>query len=181
MITIPRRTLVLIAAACFATAAGAADLKIGTVDSQKVVKQSPQYAAAQQELNSKFESRARDLKAKGDKIQAEQDDLSKNGAVMSQEQLQDKQNQLNDDQRDFSRMKSELDEDAAMEQNAQLSKLQAAVNKAVQEVAKAQKFNLVLAGEAVYYKDQTVDITDLVLEQMKKDFKSGSADPKGGN
>lgn len=181
MSTIQRRILILIAAACFATAAGAADLKIGTVDSQKVVKQSPQYQAAQQELNSKFEGRARELSAKGDQIKALQDDLSKNGAVMSQEQLQDKQNQLNDLQRDFSRMKSELDEDAAMEQNAQFSKLQAAVAKAVQEVAKAQKYNLVLLGEAVYYKDATVDITDQVLEQMKKDFKSSSADAKGGN
>lgn len=181
MSTIQRRILAFLAAACLATAAGAADLKIGTVDTQKVVKQSPQYQAAQQEMNQKFERRGNELNAKGEQIKALQDDLSKNGAVMSQEQLQDKQGQLTDLQRDFSRMKSELDEDAAMEQNAQFSKLQAAVAKAVQEVAKSKNYNLVLVGEAVYYKEATVDITDQVLDQMKKDYKSGAADPKGGN
>lgn len=181
MSTIQRRILAFAAAACFVTAAGAADLKIGTVDQQKVVKQSPQYAAAQQQLKAKFENRAQELSAKGDQIKALQDDLTKNGAVMSQDQLQDKQNQLNDMQRDYSRMKSELDEDAAMEQNAQVGKLTAAVTKAVQEVAKAQKYNLVLVGEAVYYRDATVDISDQVLEQMKKDYKSSAADAKGGN
>ena len=49
----------------------------------------------------------------------------------------------------------------------------------MQEFAQAQKYNVIL-GDSVYA-DSTVDVTDQVLEQMKKDYQAASGAPKSGN
>ena len=165
------------AALGFATQAGAADLKIGVVNVSTLLQRSPQAQNATQEMAKKFDSRKKDLVAEQDKIKSLQDQLNKNGSVMSAAQLQDTQGQLEDLQRDFSRKSADFQDDYNMERNAQLSKLQQEVVKAVQEFAQAQKFSLIL-GEGVFYADNNVDVTDQVLVQMQKDFKADSAGSK---
>ena len=170
----------MLAVAMLATAlqAQAADVKIGVVDMPSLLQKSPQAQAASQEMSKKFDTRKKDLMAEQDKIKNLQDQLSKNGAVMSANQLQDAQSQLDELQRDFSRKQSDYMDDVNMERNAALSRLQQEVLKAVQEFAQAQKYNLIV-GDGVFYKDNSVDVTDQVLAQMQKDFKAESA--AGGN
>ena len=154
--------------------AQAADIKIGVVDMPSLLQKSPQAQSASQEMAKKFDARKKDLMAEQDKIKSLQDQLSKNGAVMSATQLQDSQGQLDELQRDFSRKQSDYMDDVNMERNSALSRLQQEVLKAVQEFAQSQKFNLII-GDGVFYKDNTVDVTDQVLVQMQKDFKAESA------
>jgi Skp family chaperone for outer membrane proteins len=65
-----------------------------------------------------------------------------------------------------------------MARNAALSTLQQDALKAVQEFAQAQKYNVIL-GDSVYA-DNSVDVTDQVLEQMKKDYQAASGNAKSG-
>lgn len=158
--------------------AQAADIKIGVVDMPSLLQKSPQAQTASQDMAKKFDSRKKDLMAEQDKIKNLQDQLNKNGAVMSAGQLQDAQSQLDEMQRDFSRKQSDYMDDVNMARNDALSRLQQEVLKAVQEFAQAQKYNLIV-GDGVFYKDNTVDVTDQVLAQMQKDYKAENA--AGGN
>lgn len=182
MITVYRHIPLLLASVAMGAAgpAFAADLKIGVVNTARVMHESPQAENANKEMDKKFGQRKKDLLAEQEKIKSMEDDLSKNGAVMSASQAQDAQRQLDELQRDFSRKQSELQEDASMENNELMSQLQQQATKAVQEVAKAQKYDVVLVGEAALYYASAVDVTDLVLAQMKKDFKADSGGA-GGN
>lgn len=166
----------MLAAAALGTVlqAQAADIKIGVVDMPSLLQKSPQAQSASQEMAKKFDSRKKDLVAEQDKIKNQQDQLSKNGAVMTASQLQEAQSQLDELQRDFSRKQSDYMDDVNMERNAALSRLQQEVLRAVQEFAQAQKYNLII-GDGVFYKDNTVDVTDQVLAQMQRDFKAESA------
>ena len=168
-------SMVLAAAALvISMQAQAADIKIGVVDMPSLLQKSPQAQAASQEMSKKFDSRKKDLMAEQDKIKNLQDQLSKNGAVMSANQVQDAQSQLDELQRDFSRKQSDYMDDVNMERNAALSRLQQDVLKAVQEFAQEKKYNLIV-GDGVFYKDNSVDVTDQVLAQMQKDFKAENA------
>ena len=172
---------VLLVFAGFAADASAADLKIGVIDMGVLLQKSPQAQNATAEMQKKFDARKKDLISEQDEIKNLQDDLNKNGATMSASQAQDEQSRLDEKQRDFSRKSSDYQDDASMERNAQLSKLQQDVFKAAQEVAQAQKYNLILA-EGVVYKDGAVDVTDQVLAQMNKDYKAAnSGAAKGGD
>ncbi len=162
------------AAMTFAVQVQAADIKIGVVDMSSLLQKSPQAQTASQDMAKKFDSRKKDLVSEQDKIKNMQDTLNKNGAVMSASQLQDAQAQLDELQRDFSRKQSDYMDDVNMERNAALSRLQQEVLKAVQEFAQAQKYNLIV-GDGVFYKDNTVDVTDQVLAQMQKDYKTENA------
>jgi len=167
-----------LAAALTGLQAQAAEPKIGVVDMSNLLQKSPQSQNAQAEMAKKFDGRKKDLLAEQDKIKNLQDQINKNGAVMSSGQLQDAQAQLDELQRDFSRKQSDYMDDLNMERNAELSKLQQDVLKAVQEFAQAQKYNLIV-GDGVFYKDSTVDVTDQVLAQMQKDYKTEN--PSSGN
>ncbi|HSN19017.1 MAG TPA: OmpH family outer membrane protein [Gammaproteobacteria bacterium] len=159
--------------------ASAADLKIGVIDMGVLLQKSPQAQNATAEMTKKFDARRKDLMAEQDEIKTLQDDLTKNGATMSASQAQDEQSRLDEKQRDFSRKSSDYQDDYSMERNSQLSKLQQDVLKATQEFAQAQKYNLILA-EGVIYKDGAVDVTDQVLAQMQKDYKTSAGSAKGG-
>ena len=166
--------ILIVAFLAISTQAQAADVKIGVVDMPSLLQKSPQAQNASQEMAKKFDGRKKDLMAQQDKIKNLQDQLSKNGAVMSASQLQDSQSQLDELQRDFSRKQSDYMDDVNMERNSALSRLQQQVLKAVQEFAQAQKYNLIV-GDGVFYKDNSVDVTDQVLAQMQRDFKAETA------
>jgi len=178
-VTHSQRVLIVLSAlvALGVTNVSAAELKVGVVNTARLLQQSPQAQNASDEMNKKFDSRKKELVAEQEKIKSLQDELSKNGAVMSASQVQDTQSQLDELQRDFSRKQSDYMDDVNMERNAELSKLQQDVLKAVQEYAAAQKFNLII-GEGVFFADSTVDVTEQVLAQMQKDYKAGT--PKSG-
>lgn len=159
-------------------ASAADELHVGYVNMQKLMQQSPQARAAVQVMKNKFGDRGQDLVAEQSKIKALQDQITKNGAVMSADQLQDKQNELDDMQRDYSRKQSDLQDDISAEKNQEIAKLQRDIYEAVQVFAKGKKYNLII-GEGVFYADSTVDITDQVLAQLQKEFKS--KDSKSGN
>lgn len=154
----------------------AAEIRVGVVSMERLLQQSPQAQAAQKDMTKKFGGRQKDLIAEQDKIKNLQDNINKNGAVMSSSQLQDMQGQLQDLQRDFNRKQSDYMDDVNQQRNEQLGKLQHTIVEAVQTFAKEKKYNLII-GEGVFYADDTVDITDQVLAQLQKEFQSKDSNP----
>lgn len=162
-----------------AGAVHAADIKIGVVDMQKLMKESPQAQAAGKEMQQKFGSRRNAIIAQQNQIKALQDKINRNGSVMSSEQLQNLQNQLDSDQQDLSRKESDFQADLNAWQNQKLGPIQQMVVTEVQKYAKAHQFNLIM-GLGIVYADGTVDVTDQVLAQLQKDYKVPAATTSGG-
>lgn len=178
------RSLLMLAAAVLVLSAGmvqAADLKIGVVNMQELMKESPQAKAAEAEMQQKFGSRRNALLAEQNKIKALQDQINRNGSVMSAAQLQNLQNQLDADQQDMSRKESDFQADLNEWQNQKLGAIQQIVVKEVQAFAKAHQYNLIV-GLGIVYADGSVDVTDQVLAQLQKDYKTpAAAAASGGN
>ncbi|HET7921648.1 MAG TPA: OmpH family outer membrane protein [Gammaproteobacteria bacterium] len=155
----------------------AAELRIGVVNMQRLLQQSPQAQSASKKMEKKFDSRRKGLLDEQNKIKDLQDKINKNGAIMSANQLQDMQGQLSDLQRDFNRKQGDYLDDLNSQRNEELGKLQHDIVQAVQEFAKDKQYNLII-GEGVFYADNAVDVTDQVLSQLQKDFKA--QDSKSG-
>ena len=166
-------SLAVLVTASLGLAAGAqaADLKIGIIKTQSLMQKSPQAAAINAEMSKKFDQRKKDLEAKLAQLKTMEDDLNRNGSTMSQSQIQDEQARHDELQRDASRDQSDLVDDINAARNAAYSTMQQAVVKAAQEFAQAQKYSLILA-DSVVYADNAIDVTDQVLAQMQKDYKS---------
>ncbi|MHB8423636.1 MAG: OmpH/Skp family outer membrane protein [Gammaproteobacteria bacterium] len=163
--------LATFAALLYMGGVNAVEIKIGVVNMAKLLQQAPQAQEATKVMHEKFDNRGKTLQAEQDKIKNLQDQINRNGAIMSASQLQNLQTQLDTLQQDFNRKQVDFQDDVNAERNEELGKLQQAILKAVQEFAKTQKYNLII-GEGVFYADGTVDVTGKVLDQLQKDFQT---------
>jgi outer membrane protein len=144
-----------------------AESKIGIVDFQKLGVESPQGKAALETMRAEFAPRERTLQAQGQTLKAKEDKLQKDGATMTEEQRQRAEKELRDGMRDFERARSELQDDETARRNEEMSRLQRVLLEEVRNYAKAQNYDLVLAGEAVLYATQANDITPAVLTALQ--------------
>jgi outer membrane protein len=169
--------LIVLSAVMYTNKISAAEIKIGVVDRAILLQKSPQAEAATKLMHQKFDGRNNDLAAQQNKIKDLQDQINRNGAVMSASQLQTLENQLDSLQQDFRRKQDDFQSDLNTQRNQELGDLQAAIDTAAQKFAKEQNYNLIIDKGIAYYADSTVDVTDQVLNQMQKDFKARTNQP----
>ena len=157
----------LAAGGALATLPAWADPKIGIVDFQRLAEESPQGKAVNEAMRAEFAPRQRTLEAQGQAVKAKQDKLQKDGATMSEDQRSRAEKDLRDGARDLERARAEAQDDFNARRNEEMSRLQRTLLEEVRSYAKAQNYDLVLAGEVVLYHTATYDITPGVLTALQ--------------
>jgi len=161
-------TLLIAALMGAATAtAVAADLKIGYVNSDRVLRDSAPAKRALERINKEFSKRQQDLQRQAKDLEALQKDLEANGAKMAEADRRRKERDLSEGSRDFQRKQREFQEDVNQRNNEELSGIVDKVNAAIKQIATGEKYDLILQ-EAVYFNPQ-IDITDKVIKAMSAD------------
>ncbi|MBU0753392.1 MAG: OmpH family outer membrane protein [Gammaproteobacteria bacterium] len=161
-----KKTLITIAALTLSLAAAPAlaETRIGFVNGQKVINESPQAAKAKKKLEKEFEKRDQDLQKLAKQLQATQESLEKNSVTMSETDRRTKEREFNDLNRDFQRKQREFREDLNLRQNEEMAGIYERVNKVIKQVAEAEKYDLILQ-EGVYVSPK-LDITDKVIKAL---------------
>ena len=154
----------------------AAEPKIGVVEFQRLILESPQGKAAMESMRAEFAPRERTLQAQGQAVKAKEEKLQKDGATMSEEQRARAEKELRDGARDFERARGELQDDESARRNEELSRLQRTIVEEVRSYGKAQGYDLILEQTAVLYNASASDITPAVLSALQA--RGGSAAPK---
>lgn len=164
------RVGVLIFALVAAVSAGAQTetLRVGVVNVNRLLEQAPQFRAAMQALQEEFAPRQRELVAIQRSLQEKSDTYERDGAVMGAEERLSLEREIREKQRDFAREQSDLNEDANLRQNEELSKLQRSLLQEVQNFARSENYDLVVA-DALYF-SSTIDITDDVLQALEDSY-----------
>lgn len=144
-----------------------AELKLGFVNVPRVLDQAPQARAADQRLEKEFGPRDSEIvKMKRDLV-AQNDKLAKNAAVMSVSERQRQESDLRQTRREIRRLEDEFREDVNLRRSQELGKLQRLVVEIIQNLAKAEKFDLIIS-DGVIYAGEAVDITDKVIARLKQ-------------
>jgi outer membrane protein len=162
--------------ALVALPASAAEPKIGVVEFQRLILESPQGKAAMESMRAEFAPRERTLQAQGQAVKAKEERLQKDGATMSEEQRARAEKELRDGARDFERARGELQDDESARRNEELSRLQRTIVEEVRTYGKAQGYDLILEQTAVLYNASASDITPAVLSALQA--RGGSTAPK---
>ncbi|MEJ2687883.1 MAG: OmpH family outer membrane protein [Gammaproteobacteria bacterium] len=172
------RALLLAAAlvGCSAAAPAFAQVKIGFVNTVKLMEQSPQAKAASARVEAEFAPREKKLVAAQKQVKQLEDKLNRNGAVMSKGERTKLQREIAKKKRDFSRGQDEFRQDLNIRRNEELSKLQHELYKAIVALAKEKHYDLVVGDGAIYASDR-VNITQEVLDRLKASYKA----PKSGS
>ena len=141
-----------------------AETKIGIIDIKSVMDRMPEREAVGKALTQKFEDRAKSLEAEEKLANDAAARLKKEGVTLSSSEKAKLSKTIADFQNKAAAFSNEYRESEAKEASKLLAKIQQAVKKIVAE----EKFDLVLSADTVLFASDTVDITDKVLEKVKK-------------
>jgi len=145
----------------------AQNIKIGYVNAVKVIEKAPQGEAALKKLESEFAPRDKRLVSMQKEIKQLEDDLEKNALIMTDTDRREKERGILIMKRNLRRATQEFREDYNLRRNEELAVLQKIVKKAIVEIAKQEKYDLIV-HEGTIYASSTIDITDKVLEKLSK-------------
>ena len=161
-----------------ASYAGAVEtLKLGFVDTAHVLKKTPQADAARQKLEREFAPREEQVVAMQRQLKVMEENISKNALTMPEAERKNQERDILSLQRDIKRAKEEFNEDLNLRRNDELGKLQKVVFEAIVRVANKENFDLIL-GDSVLFANKRINVTELVLQQLKADYDASVAETK---
>ena len=151
----------------FSMIAYSADLKVGYVQVDKILQEAPQTAESGKKLEKEFSPRSQELDRMAKQIKDLETALDKDGLTITEADRRSKERDVQNIKTEFQRKQRELREDINLRKNEELGSLQDRINKAVQSVAKAESYDLVMYSGVAYATDK-IDITDKVLKLLGK-------------
>jgi outer membrane protein len=148
-----------------AGAAAAADYKIGFVNTERLFREAAPAKRAQQKLEKEFAVRDADIQKLTKQVRDLQASLEKDGVTMSEAERRNKERDLANLSRDLQRSQREFREDLNLRRNDELASVQERANKVIQQIAEAEKFDLILQ-DPVVFASQKIDITEKVVKAL---------------
>lgn len=145
-------------------AVGAAELKIGFIDAERVNRESAPAEVASKRLEKEFAPRAQELQRREGQIKTLQGQLEKEAVTMSESDRRSKEQELQRIIVDFQRLQREYREDLNLRRNQELQTLFERANRVIKQIAESEKFDIILQ-EAVY-RSPRIDITERVLKAL---------------
>lgn len=150
--------------AALAVQCQADELKIGVVNLEKILRDSVPAKMAEQKLKQEFEKRNKDLQDMDARIKGLADKLDKDNPVITDAERIKRQQELQDMDRDLRRRQREFQEDVNQRKNEEYQALIQRAQRAVQQIAEQEKFDLIL--QEALYNSPRVDVTDRVLRAL---------------
>ena len=150
--------------ASMATSAVAQELKIGYVNSERVLRDSNLAKAAQTKLEAEFSKRERELTDTGNRLKAAADKLDKDAPTLAESERTRRQRELVEQDRDLQRKRREFQEDLNQRRNEELAAVVERANRVIKQIFDTEKYDLIL--QEVVFAGTRVDITDKVIRVL---------------
>ncbi|MHB1352861.1 MAG: OmpH/Skp family outer membrane protein [Thiobacillus sp.] len=164
MMTFKQFALSLMLASAVVAVPAGAETKIGFVNTERILREAPLSVAAQKKLEREFAGREQELQKRAKQARDLQAQLDKEGVTMSDSERKNKERDLANLNRELQRQGREFREDLNLRRNEELGQIQERARRAIQEIARAEKFDLIL--EQAVYVDAKIDITDRVMKAL---------------
>jgi outer membrane protein len=145
-------------------AAGAADMKIGFVDVERVSRESAPAERSSKQLEKEFAPRQLELQRRETQIKELKGQLEREAMTMAESDRRAKEQELARANVEFQRMQREFREDLTIRRNQEIQGLMERANRVIRKIAEAEKFDLII--QDAVYRDPRIDITDRVLKAL---------------
>jgi outer membrane protein len=140
------------------------DVKIGFVDTERILREAAPAVRSQKKLEKEFEKRSQELEKLAKQLQSMQQTMEKNAVTLSESDKRAKEREFNDLTRDMQRREREYREDLNQRRNEELASVLDRANKAIKVIAEAEKYDIIF--QEVVYRSQRIDITEKVLKAL---------------
>jgi len=146
------------------TAVQAQELKIGYVNSERVLREANLAKAAQVKLEAEFGKREKDLRDLEAKLRGAAEKLEKDAPTLSEAERNRRQRDIVEQDRDLQRKKREWQEDLTQRKNEELSAVVEKANRVIKQIFETEKYDLILQ-DAIHFSPR-VDITKKVIDAL---------------
>jgi outer membrane protein len=168
MITKTLKSAALVGAVCTAMLSGAAsqaqELKIGYVNSERVLREAVPAKAALARMESDFSKRDKDLNDQAAKLKGAADKLEKDAPALPEAERNRRQRDLVEQDRDLQRKRREFQEDLNQRRNEETAGIVERANKVIKQIFEGEKYDLIL--QDVVFAGPRVDITEKVIKAL---------------
>ncbi len=139
-------------------------MKIGYVNSERVLREANLAKAAQLKLEAEFGKREKELKDIEAKLRGAAEKLEKDAPTLAEAERNRRQRDLVESDRDLQRKKREWQEDLTQRKNEELSAVVERANRVIKQIFDAEKYDLILQ-DAIHFSAR-VDITKKVIDAL---------------
>lgn len=144
--------------------AHAQELRIGYVNSDRVLREAAPAKAAQAKLEAEFSKREKDIADLAARLKSASDKLDKEAPTLAESERGRRQRDLVEQDREFQRKRREFQEDLNQRKNEELASVVERANKVIKQIFETEKYDLILQ-EAVFAGPK-IDITDKVIKSL---------------
>lgn len=156
-------------ATLLATAPSAlAQTSIGFVSLERILREAPAAQKAQKKLELEFSPRAQELAKQAEQLKKMQENLEKNAVTMPESERQKREREFGEASREFQRKQREFNEDLALKRKEEFERVVESANRAVRQIAEAEKLDAVFQNEQVVWASNRIDITDKVIKVLSE-------------
>jgi outer membrane protein len=148
-----------------ALGAAAQELKIGYINSERLLRESAPAKAAQTKLESEFGRREREITEDANQLKAAADRLDKEAPTLSETERNRRQRELIDRDRDLQRKRRAFQEDLNQRKNEELANVVERANRVIKKIFDDEKYDLILQ-DGVVFAGPRVDITEKVIRAL---------------
>lgn len=149
--------------------ATASDIKIGVVNTEKILRESLPAIQAQKKIEQEFVPRDEDIKKMAVQAKTLQDKLEKDGITMEETERRNLERKLANLSREYQRAQKQMREDLSVRQNEEYSLILERTNQAISRIAEIEKYDLILQLQDSVYRSQRIDITDQVIRTLNNE------------
>lgn len=147
----------------------ASDIKIGVVNTEKILRESLPAIQAQKKIEQEFVPRDEDIKKMAVQAKTLQDRLEKDGITMEETERRSLERNLANLSREYQRAQKQMREDLSVRQNEEYSVILERTNRAISKIAEIEKYDLILQLQDSVYRSQRIDITDQVIRTLNNE------------
>lgn len=138
------------------------------INTKVLLAQSPQAIAANSEMKKQFGERESELRTLFNNIKQMEQTYQTDSAVMSAEQKKKAEENIIQSKRRLQFEEQSLKEDVQAKQRELLQQVEASIRKVIQDYGKTHGYDFIFTDASIAYANEAVNVTDAILEELKK-------------
>ena len=140
--------------------------KTGFINSQELLRQSPQAIAAKETLQEQFSQRELDLRKMAQSIQQMEATYKNDSAIMSSEQKQKAEENIIQNKRRFQFEQQSLQEDLQSRRAELLRQVEIEIRAVIQSYGQRNGYDFIFTDVGIAFANEAVDLTGEILQEL---------------
>ncbi len=145
------------------------ELKIGIVDTEKILRESAPAVVAKNKIEQEFLPRDEEIKLLTLQAKALQEKLEDDSITLEDTKRRELERELANLSREYQRAQRQMREDLSVRQNEEYGAILKRANSAIKNVAETEQYDLILQKQDAVYRSKRLDITEQVIQALEEE------------